>query len=243
MVDEPLPLGGTRQLSERVAAYLREAIMVGELPASRYVRTEHLADRLGVSATPVREALMILHSEGAVRWEPRRGFRVVPLTRRDVSDLFALQAHVAGELAARATRALSKADRAALHGLQTELEQAAADGALSRVGELNHQLHRAINRAADSPRLASMLNLFVHYVPRKYYGQVEGWTEATIGDHGTVLAALDSRDPGAARDAMRAHIEHIGRLLTEHLERTGVLPDRSPTGASPSLNRPLKGPA
>ncbi|HEY2099355.1 MAG TPA: hypothetical protein VGH72_22995, partial [Pseudonocardia sp.] len=47
-------LGSARQLSERVAAYLREAIMVGELPASEFVRMEHVAARLGVSATPVR---------------------------------------------------------------------------------------------------------------------------------------------------------------------------------------------
>jgi DNA-binding GntR family transcriptional regulator len=212
-----------RQLSERVAAYLREAIMVGELPAGEYVRTEHLAERLGVSATPVREALMILHSEGAVRWEPRRGFRVVPLVRRDVLDLFALQAHVAGELAARAATALAPAELDRLRALQDELEAAALAGELDRVGALNHEFHRTINRAARSVRLAAALNLFVHYVPRKYYAQVDGWTDATRHDHAPVLDALLARDAGAARAAMHAHITHIGALLTAHLERTGVL--------------------
>ncbi len=94
------------QLSGRVAAALRESIMVGDLRAPAFVRTEHVAAELGVSATPVREALMLLHSEGVVRWEPRRGFRVVPVTRRDVDDLFVVQAFIAGELAARAAEAL-----------------------------------------------------------------------------------------------------------------------------------------
>jgi DNA-binding GntR family transcriptional regulator len=229
MVDALPGLGGTRQLSERVTAYLREAIMVGELPSSEYVRTEHLATRLGVSATPVREALMILQSEGAVRWEPRRGFRVVPLTRRDVDDLFALQAHVAGELAARAASALGPAGVDRLRAVQADLAAAAAEGDLDRVGELNHEFHRTINRAAASPRLASMLNLFVHYVPREYYDQVAGWADATLHDHAAVLAALTSAagtttDPDAVRAAMVTHIQHIGELLTAHLERTGVLP-------------------
>lgn len=228
MAELPPLLGGARQLSERVAAYLREAIMVGELSAGEYVRTEHLAARLGVSATPVREALMILHSEGAVRWQPRRGFRVVPLSRQDVADLFALQAHVAGELAARAALALDCDEVARLRATQVELEAAEAAGRLDRVGELNHQVHRVINRAAGSTRLASMLNLFVHYVPRKYYDQVPGWADATIADHAPVLAALEARDPAAARQAMAEHIEHIGRLLTAHLDHTGALPPPTP---------------
>jgi DNA-binding GntR family transcriptional regulator len=58
------------------------------------VRTEQLAAQLQISATPVREALMLLHSEGVVRWEPRRGFRVVPVTHRDVIDLFEVAAFI-----------------------------------------------------------------------------------------------------------------------------------------------------
>ncbi|HWN35899.1 MAG TPA: GntR family transcriptional regulator [Pseudonocardia sp.] len=232
MTEQPARLGSARQLSERVAAYLREAIMVGELPASEFVRMEHVAARLGVSATPVREALMILQGEGAVRWEPRRGFRVVPLSRRDVDDLFAVQAHVAGELAARAAAALSAEQLDRLRAVQRALVAAAEAGELDRVGELNHEVHRTINRAAESPRLAAMLNLFVHYVPRTYYGQVAGWAEATTHDHAPVLDALAAGDPAAARDAMAEHIRHIGRLLIAHLARTGALPD--PAEASPA---------
>jgi DNA-binding GntR family transcriptional regulator len=247
MTEQPLPLGAVRatgprlgsarQLSERVAAYLREAIMVGELPASEFVRMEHVAARLGVSATPVREALMILQGEGAVRWEPRRGFRVVPLSRRDVDDLFAVQAHVAGELAARAAAALAAGEVARLRAVQDELTAAADLGELDRVAELNHELHRSINRAANSPRLAAMLNLFVHYVPRAYYGQVAGWAEATTDDHVPVLAALAAADPSAARTAMAEHIRHIGRLLTTHLERTGALPASDPPDSRTTSGR------
>lgn len=217
-----------RQLSERVAGHVREAIMVGELRASAYVRVEHLAAELGVSATPVREALMILSSEGTLRWEPRRGFRVVPLTGSDVEDVFAVQAHIAGELAARAAVVVAPGEVARLRGVQHELEGAARAGDAPRVDRLNHEIHRTINKAPGAHRLASMLARTVHYVPLEHLGRIEGWADASAHDHEAVFTALDAGDPEAARRAMAAHIGHVGRLLLEHLVGNGVL-DRSET--------------
>ncbi|SEG69339.1 DNA-binding transcriptional regulator, GntR family [Thermomonospora echinospora] len=212
-----------KQLSEQVAVHLREAIMIGELRAPAYVRTEHLAAELGISATPVREALMILHSEGAVRWEPRRGFRVLPLTERDVDDLFNVQSYIAGELAARAATALGEPEIEHLRRIQARLERAARDGAADLVDALNHEIHRTINRSSGSSRMTALLNLTVHYVPLRFFGKVEGWAEASAHDHSAIFDALHSRDPEAARTAMTDHIRHVGRLLIDHLRSRGVL--------------------
>jgi DNA-binding GntR family transcriptional regulator len=219
---EALNFGGSQQLSDQVAAYLREAIMVGELRSSAFIRTEQVANLLGVSATPVREALMILHSEGAVRWEPRRGFRVVPMVRQDVEDLFAVQAYIAGELAGRAAERLTLREMSSIRDRQAELEDAAVRGDTARVDRLNHEIHRMINRAAGAHRLASMLNLFVHYVPRNYYGQVPGWSDASSHDHHAIITALEEKRSVAARTAMNDHILHVGRLLSEHMSASGV---------------------
>ncbi|MEU8796612.1 GntR family transcriptional regulator [Spirillospora sp. NPDC048819] len=220
------------QLSEMVASHVREAIMIGELRAPDYIRTEHLAAELGISATPVREALMILHSEGAVRWEPRRGFRVLPITAQDVADLFAVQAHIAGELAARAARALDDAEIERLQRIQTRLEAAARDRDAEQVDRLNHEIHRTINRSSASHRMTSLLSLTVHYVPLGFFGTIEGWAEASAHDHSAVFDALRAHDADAARDAMAEHIRHIGRLLIDHLKSHDVLSE--PT----SGNRP-----
>jgi DNA-binding GntR family transcriptional regulator len=194
--------------------------MVGDLRAPAFVRTERLAAELGVSATPVREALMILHSEGTVRWEPRRGFRVEPVTRADVVDLFAVQADLAGELAARAAAVLGPDEVARLRAVQAELEAHVADAVA--VDALNHEIHRTINRAPGARRLAALLNTTVQYVPRHYFGRVQGWAQASAHDHGPVLDALAAADAGAARAAMSAHIGHIGELLVAHLAERGA---------------------
>jgi DNA-binding GntR family transcriptional regulator len=207
-----------QQLSHRVATYVREGIMVGQFPAGKFLRTENLAAELKVSATPVREALMILQSEGSVRWEPRRGFRVVSVSDRDVHDLFGVQAFIAGELAARAATELDTAAVIALRELQLKLAAAAEAGDLAAVDRANHEIHRRINKASASHRLTALLNQTVQYVPLRFYGSIDGWSHASAHDHSAIFDALAARDPGAARQAMSAHIEHIGDLLIAHLQ-------------------------
>lgn len=221
------------QLSERVATYLRGALMAGELPTGSYIRTEHLAAELQVSATPVREALMILHSEGTVKWEPRRGFRVLALTRRDVEDLFLVQGWIAGELAHRACAVLTGADLDRVDQLQAELEAAAAAGDVATVDACNHQIHRAINKAPDARRLASVLSSTVNYVPLRYFEQIPGWSDASAHDHAPILAALRRRDADACREHMAEHVGHIGRLLVDHLDEIGVLEGPGTASAPP----------
>src|SRR5687767_3286166 len=87
-----------QQLPEEVATYVRGLIISGAVQPGEFLRMEPIADAVGVSNTPVREGLLALRSEGAVRLEPRRGFIVAPFSARDVHDLFWAQARLAGEL-------------------------------------------------------------------------------------------------------------------------------------------------
>lgn len=206
------------QLSEKVAHRVREAIMVGDLRSPDYIRTEQLAADLGVSPTPVREALMVLASEGSVKWEPRRGFRVVHLSAQDIRDLFSVQAYIAGELAARAAMNLTEEQLTELSDIQKRLRAEHKVGNFTAVDELNHQIHRTINTAAASVRMANLLRNTVQYVPLSSYGEVTGWSTASANDHGPILKALKERDAQSARAAMTGHIDHVGDLLVAHLK-------------------------
>src|SRR5262245_32352064 len=90
------------QLKDEAAAHIRELIVSGQVSPGQLLRLAPLAERLGASITPIREALLLLAQDGWVVQEPNRGFRIAAITRRDVEDAYLVQAFVAGELAARA---------------------------------------------------------------------------------------------------------------------------------------------
>ncbi|MGH8967695.1 MAG: FCD domain-containing protein [Actinomycetes bacterium] len=148
----------------------------------------------------------------------------MPITPRDVQDLFHVQAFIAGELAARAAVCLEDDELARLVAVQARLEEAERHGNAELVDELNHEVHRTINKASGSYRLATLLNSTVHYVPLRFFGTIDGWASASAHDHTAVFAALRARDPDAARAAMSEHIEHIGGLLVTYLESHRLLP-------------------
>ncbi|MBC7594460.1 MAG: GntR family transcriptional regulator [Kineosporiaceae bacterium] len=212
-----------RRLSPEVAKEIRRMIMTGVVTGGQRLRTELLADHLGVSATPVREALMSLTGEGMVHFEPGRGFSVLPLKRQDILDVYDMQAYVSGELAARAVSNLQASDMERLDELQHELDVAVERGDLITAQKTDFEQHRLINTKADAPKLTWMLGLTLRYVPFESYGEIPGWPTAGREDHGPILGGLRTRSAGTARDAMRAHIRHAGDLLVDLLDEQGVL--------------------
>ena len=209
------------QLSDGVASYIRDLIMSGEVRRGEYLRIERIAHDMDVSVTPVREALAVLRGEGFVAQEPRKGFVVLPLQARDVQDLFGEQAHIAGELAARAVAAMPSDAVAALAAIQTKLEHAAEVGASDEVERLNFEFHKIINTASDSRKLAWILRTIVRYSPRRFFPDIPGWDKASVAEHHAILKAFEQSDPEGARAAMESHVGHAGDLLVAYLEKRG----------------------
>jgi DNA-binding GntR family transcriptional regulator len=218
-------LGQRPQLSDEVAARIRELIMEGRIRPGEYLRLERLAAEFGISVTPVREALQSLRSQGFVQLEPRRGFVVAALSRQDVKDLFWVQATIAAELTARATARAGAELVDDLAGIQRQMVQAMRSGRIDLGEEHNHAFHRAINRAADSAKLAWTLSSVTRYVPRGLYGRLPDWPDTAIHDHERILGAVAEGDRQAAGSAMRVHIVRAGDLLIAHLERQGLWQD------------------
>ena len=177
-----------------------------------------MAQNLGISATPVREGLLELRAQGLVRLEPRRGFVVVPLTGDDIRDVFAGQALLAGELAARAVKHSDAEAVSRLEQMHMDLETAAEGGNHDELEELNFRFHRAVNMLAGSRKLAWLLGVSLCYVPARFHSTIEGWPAATVQDHREVLEAFREGSSRAARSAMTRHIEHAGELLAVHVE-------------------------
>jgi DNA-binding GntR family transcriptional regulator len=211
------------QLFEDVARYVRKRIFDGTYSAGEYVRLDQLAAELGISVTPVREALFQLRAEGLLAQQPRRGFVVLPVTGRDLSDVANLQAHVGGELAARAADNIDEDQLRELKGIQAELEEAYAGNDIERTVRLNHEFHRAINVAADSPKLAQMMSQITRYAPESVFPIIAGWPTQSIKDHRRVLSALAKHDGELARKAMSDHLTAGATPLIAHLVEHGVV--------------------
>lgn len=213
------------QLSEDVAAHVREMILSGEVRPGTFLRTEPLAEAVGVSNTPVREGLLIVAGEGLVVLVPRRGFMVAELSRRDIRDMFWVQASLAGELARRAASEIDDAQLDHLDEVYAEHRLADAGGDHETTVRCGHEFHRSVNLAADSPRLATMLGSLVKQLPNRFYNDIEGHSEDTMAAHPRVIAALRARDGDAAAAAMNAHIMSGADELLVYLERRGMWAD------------------
>jgi DNA-binding GntR family transcriptional regulator len=213
------------QLAEDVANLVRQRIFDGTYRAGSYIRLDRLAAELGISVTPVREALLGLRAEGVLVQQPRRGFAVLPVTRRDIADVAYVQAHIGGELASRAAGAVTDGQIRELEAIQRRLEAAYAAEDHDRAVRLNHQFHRAVNLAAGSPKLAQLMAHTTRYALESVFPTLQGWPRRSARDHRKVLAALRKRDGELARSAMSEHLSAASVPLIGHLIRIGVVED------------------
>ncbi len=232
------PLGDGRALPDRVALLLRDRILSGELAPGTFLRVDRLGEELGVSQTPVREALQSLRADDMVRALPRRGYVVAEMTRGDVADLFAAQAHLTGELAARAAAVVGSAGPEHLAVLRVLREHDAEVGRLVEeceaggagdaglenglaLAHAEHDFHAAVNRAAGSRKLAWLAGCAERYLPARFYTASAAWRSATRRSHAALLDALAAGDGERARDAMSGHVLDGRDLLLAHLDVRG----------------------
>jgi DNA-binding GntR family transcriptional regulator len=207
------------KLGERIASELRDEIIAGEPPPGSALRLQPLAKRLGVSTTPVREALAILERQGILSSQLHRGFRVAEISPRDIRDIYSVHAFISELLIERATRRLSDEDIDELEKIDRQMREATEAGDVARAADLNHELHRQINLTARSPLLVRFLSETTPFVTRRHNPDVPGWDQHRMEGHHAIIAALRRRDADEAAKLMGAHIRRSGELAQVYAER------------------------
>ncbi|MEE6179792.1 GntR family transcriptional regulator [Mycobacterium sp. 050134] len=210
------------QLSDEVAGRLRAAIMSGRLRAGTYIRLDETAAELGVSITPVREALLKLRGEGMVQLEPHRGHVVLPLTRQDIEDIFWLQATIARELAAAATDHITDAQINELERINAALEAAVGSADAETIAGIEFAFHRVFNQASGRIKLAWFLLNAARYMPVLVYAGDPHWGAAAIDNHRRLIAALRRRDAVAVIEHTVEQFTDAAHRLTEMRDRLGI---------------------
>lgn len=185
---------------------LLEDIRAGTLAPGSRLRETDLADRLGISRTPVREAIRQLEADGLVVHLPRQGATVRSLDHAEVIELYEMRAVLEGTAARLAARVVSAVELAELGDLNGELAGAEAGPAAQ---ELNRQFHRTLLDSARNRFLVKAMSALQKTL------LILGPTTladanraaAAVAEHAAVLQALAARDAAAAEAAMRAHVE------------------------------------
>lgn len=210
------------QLSDEVAGRLRAAIMSGTLRPGTFIRLDETAAELGVSITPVREALLKLRGEGMVQLEPHRGHFVLPLTRQDIQDIFWLQETIARELAAAATDHITDGEIDELDRINHALEAAVGSGDAEAIAGIEFAFHRVFNQASGRIKLAWFLLNAARYMPVLVYASDPEWAVAAVDNHRKLIAALRKRDAAAVIEHTVWQFTDGAQRLTEMLKRSGI---------------------
>lgn len=221
----------TESESESVIDGVRRLILSGQYASGDRLGEVELADTLGVSRTPVREALRLLAAEGLVEITPNKGARVVAWSPAELEEIFALRAQVEGLAARRAAERITTEALDELEQLADEHAKATVAGPdrdLDRIYELNGLFHAGVVQAASGgASLSSVVNSLVHSVVlhRTLHVFDDAAMERSSRHHIEIVAAMRNRDPEWAECVMRSH------LLAARAELLGPRPH--PTDPQP----------
>lgn len=203
------PAGGA---ARRAYARIKADIHSGALPPGERLKEELLAERIGVSRTPVREALRRLGTEGLVDFEPNQGAVVAAWSLRDIEEIFDLRAVLESHgMRLSATRIADSAIDE-LESLADGMERAVAGGrgadAVERISRLNDRFHKIILEAAGNRRLVRLLASIVEMpvVLRTFALYSDGQLRRSFDHHREMIAALRARDPDWAAAVMASHV-------------------------------------
>ncbi|MCM8737681.1 GntR family transcriptional regulator [Azospirillum sp. A1-3] len=191
---------------ERVADFLREGIISGRFPRGSKLKQAELAEMLGTSITPVREALKLLEAEGFVTGASHRGAVVSPLDINATEEIVDLRVTLECKLALKALSRLSATVVKELRDLQVQIEAASQRGDREAVRVINYRFHELIYLAADQPlTLRFVRTLWARY-PFDLINKVEHRIDRASDEHQDMMQAILARDEGALLVALRTHI-------------------------------------
>ncbi len=215
--DRPLNRPERLRASDVAYSAIRQALAAGRWAPGSHLRESELAAELGISRTPVREALRKLASEQLVSFEPHLGVRVPGWSHQDIEEIFALRVELESYAAGQAARHASPAQVAELRELASQIEQAAFGGAepdYVGITELNNRFHSLIVSSAANQRLVGLVVQLVEIplVVRTFTRFDRQELARSVSHHYDLVEAIDGRNVDWAVAVMRAHI-HAGRQV------------------------------
>lgn len=204
-------VSGRVSLREQVAAALRTALISGQLQPGVTYSIPTLAEQLGVSATPVREAMLDFVQQGILAAVPNKGFRVVELSDADLDALTEVRRMLEVPAVERAAGALDDATIAHLRVIAEQVREAAAKGDLIGYLEGDREFHLTLLAGARNPRLVDIVDSLRTQSRLYALGDLaaDGTLVASAQEHMALLDAVATGNGEAAADLMGHHLDHV----------------------------------
>lgn len=216
-----LDLNQYKPLGEVVFDYLRDAIMNGDLKPGERLMESTIADQLGVSRTPVREAIRKLEKEDFVTMVPRKGAYVSKLTPKDILDVLEVRRVLEGFATQLATARMSEMEIRELHKCHEKFERYLEKENIQGMIEKDREFHDMIFKATKNDKLNQLVVelheqfhrfRLIYFYEQTSYGDVQYW-------HGKILEAIEARDALQAREFAERHVAEIERAVVEWADR------------------------
>jgi DNA-binding GntR family transcriptional regulator len=211
-ITQPLPL------AKMAREILRDSILQGQLRPGEVHNEKTLATDLGISRTPVREALLELSAQGLVTFLPRKGVMIKHFARKDVEEIFELRRVI--ELAAieKVAKATPACDLSKLKKYIEDQKKAALKKDFASFMKADRSFHATFCELANNRRLAQILENvrdLVHFMGIRGLN-TKGRAEVVIREHEKIYRAVSLRDPAKARKAMESHLKVSEQAVLEH---------------------------
>jgi DNA-binding GntR family transcriptional regulator len=211
--------------SKAVSDYIRELIFTGVLRSGDRIPQNEIADKLGLSRLPVREAVMLMERDGLVDAQPRRGAFIAPFDVESIEERF----EIYGLLHAYAVERAIKRDHDALARQLVPVVQSlmtSTDDATQFSAAMD-EFHRTVNRASGSSRVTALLRPMMRIVPGNFFEEVPAAVENSLAAINQVAESVEKNQPEVAFVTCRRYITRNGELLAADLERKGVVHRRA----------------
>ncbi|HTE62625.1 MAG TPA: GntR family transcriptional regulator [Solirubrobacteraceae bacterium] len=204
-----------RTLREQVFEHLRDEILSDRLPPGTELQEVALAESLGISRGPLREALGRLAAEGLVTIRPRRGATVTRYTRQEFVDSYQIRGALESLAMRLAVPRLTDDDRAALHRLTDEMADHMQRSDVQAFFAANREFHRTFVDASGNERLREMHEQLVRQMGRLLSKSLalRGSLDQSVSEHRAILEAVDGGDAELAARLLEQHVEVPNRVL------------------------------
>ncbi|HEX9874244.1 MAG TPA: GntR family transcriptional regulator [Deferrimonas sp.] len=215
------PIERHQTLREKILETIREAILKGSLKPGEKVAEPELAERFGISRTPIREAFRQLESEGYLTVIPRKGAVVTSLSERDVEEFYAIKSILEGYAARIAAEQLTARDIERLEGINNRLEQLARDGDVKTFFRVHNEFHELFIRAAGNEKLFDLIShlMMKFNRPRMASLALPGRMEISVQEHHKIIEAFKSHDGERADNLVRKTAAYGGQVLIQSLAK------------------------